>query len=118
MSKKFQKTPLSAVMQTAIVTSLSTGMVHAAENNPFAVKELASGYQQVAEAGKGQTELKCGVEVMKAHPEMKCGASMMQGMESNAPPTNERMKKDMEGKCAGMKTEESAPAAPAEQKTQ
>lgn len=116
MSKKFQKPPLSTVMQTAIVTSLSTGIVHAAEN-PFAVKELASGYQQVAEAGKEQTELKCGVEVMKAHPEMKCGASMMQGMESNAPPTNERMKKDMEGKCAGMKTD-STPAAPAEQKTQ
>jgi hypothetical protein len=117
MSKKFQKTPLSTVMHTAIVTSLSTGVVNASEN-PFALKELASGYQQVAEAGKGQTELKCGVEVMKAHPEMKCGASMMQGMESNVPPTNERMKKDMEGKCAGMKTEESAPATPAEQKTQ
>jgi uncharacterized low-complexity protein len=117
MSKKFQKTPLATVMQTAIMTSLSTGLVHAAEN-PFAVKELASGYQQVAEAGKGQTELKCGVEVMKAHPEMKCGASMMQGMESNVPPANEQMKKDMEGKCAGMKAEESAPAAPAVQKTQ
>ncbi|MDD2767505.1 MAG: hypothetical protein PHT19_02145 [Methylococcus sp.] len=99
MSKKFNKTSLSTVMGTALATSLSAGAVVAAEN-PFAAKELTSGYMQVAEAGKDQKEMKCGAEVMKGNPEMKCGASMMQGTDAKA----------TEGKCAGMKKEGASPA--------
>jgi uncharacterized low-complexity protein len=105
MSNKFQKTSLSTVVGTALATSLSAGAVVAAEN-PFAVKELTSGYMQVAEAGKDQKEMKCGAEVMKSNPEMKCGASMMQGTDTKA----------MEGKCAGMKKDGASPA-PAPAKT-
>lgn len=109
MNKKFQKTSLSTVMGTAIVTSLSAGAVMAAEN-PFAAKELSSGYMQVAEAGKDQKEMKCGAEVMKGNPEMKCGGSMMK----------DSTDKTMEGKCAGMKKDGASPApTPAgEQKSQ
>jgi uncharacterized low-complexity protein len=101
MSNKFHKTSLSTVVGAALVTSLSAG----AAENPFAAKELTSGYLQVAEAGKEQKEMKCGAEVMKNNPEMKCGASMMQGTDAKA----------MEGKCAGMKKDDASPApAPAE----
>ncbi|MEW6037253.1 MAG: hypothetical protein AB1648_03230 [Pseudomonadota bacterium] len=103
MSNKFHKTSLSTVVGTALATSLS-GTVVAAEN-PFAAKELTSGYMQVAEAGKDKKEMKCGAEVMKNNPEMKCGASMMQGTDTKA----------MEGKCAGTKKDGASPApAPAE----
>ncbi|QJD28916.1 hypothetical protein [Methylococcus geothermalis] len=108
MSNTFQKTSLSTVVGTALATSLSAGAVVAAEN-PFAAKELTSGYMQLAEAGKDQKEMKCGAEVMKSNPEMKCGASMMQGTDAKADA------KAMEGKCAGMKKDGASPApAPAE----
>ena len=125
---KQNKNSFAAVVGASIVTSLSAGVVNAAEN-PFALKDLASGYIQVAEVvpyqGKAAdstkpadaaakpadsaakpAEAKCGAEVMKNNPEMKCGASMM-NMGTPAPET----KKAVEMKCAGMKMD--APAAPA-----
>jgi len=109
--KKHDKKPLAAIVGATFVTSLSAGAVQATEN-PFALKELASGYAQVAEAeaakdkkGAATGEMKCGAEVMKNNPEMKCGASMMK-MEDKP-----KDQKAMEGKCAGMKME-GAPAAP------
>lgn len=96
-------------LAVAVIASLSAGAAGAAEN-PFALKDLDSGYARVAEAspeqGKAGNEGKCGAETMKNNPEMKCGASMMK-MDS-APD-----KKAVEGKCAGMKTDSAKPAAPA-----
>jgi hypothetical protein len=97
-------------LAVAVIASLSAGAAGAAEN-PFALKDLDSGYARVAEAapdqGKAKKEGKCGAEVMKKDPEMKCGASMMK-MDPPAPD-----KKAIEGKCAGMKMDGAKPAAPA-----
>jgi uncharacterized low-complexity protein len=108
-----------AAVGASIVTTLSVGALNAAEN-PFALKDLASGYAQVAEAAPAdqakKPEAKCGAEVMKGNPEMKCGASMMDMSKSNAPttpPANEAAKKATEMKCAGMKMDNKT-AAPTE----
>jgi len=106
MQKKFNKSPLSSVLGTAIVTSLTTAAV-AEERDPFALKDLSSGYLlQVAEETKAKEmtcgEGKCGAQMMKA-PEMKCGAGMQEMMKQQ----EAQQKKAMEGKCAGM-----APATP------
>ncbi len=109
---KQDKNSLAAIVGASIVTSLSAGVVDAAEN-PFALNDLASGYTQVAEVVPYQSkaadsakpaEAKCGAEVMKNNPEMKCGASMM-NMGTPAPD-----KKAVEQKCAGMKMDK--PATP------
>lgn len=105
---KHDKKTLATIIGASFVTSLSAGAVNAAEN-PFALKDLANGYMQVAEAGKEKKEGacgegKCGAQMMKS-PEMKCGA----GMKKEEKPQDQ---KAMEGKCAGMK-KEGAPAAPA-----
>jgi len=106
-----KKKSLAAAVGASIVTTLSVGVANAAEN-PFALKDLASGYAQVAEAaaadGAKKTEAKCGADVMKGNPEMKCGASMMD-MSKQAPDAS----KAAEKKCAGMKMDKPAtPAAP------
>lgn len=107
MSKK----TLSTVMGAAIVSSLA-GVANAGEN-PFAMKDLANGYMQVAEAeaAKQGAEMKCGEgkcggAALKS-PEMNCGA-----MKDAAAKKEETQKKAMEGKCAGMNMG-GAPAAPA-----
>lgn len=114
--KKLDKKPLAALVGATFVGSLSAGAANAAEN-PFALKELASGYSLVAEAESSKdkasatSEGKCGAEVMKSNPEMKCGASMMK-MEDKP---KEKDQKAMEGKCAaGMKmdTPTQPPKAP------
>jgi uncharacterized low-complexity protein len=110
---KKDKKSLAAIVGASIVTSLSAGVVNAAEN-PFALKDLAQGYTQLAEATpetpKPATEMKCGAEMMKKNPEMKCGASMMKGMDAPAAPAPDAAKA-VEKKCAGMKMEK--PATPA-----
>jgi uncharacterized low-complexity protein len=128
---KQNKKSLAAIVGASIVTSLSAGVVNAAEN-PFALKDLASGYTHLAEvvpyqakpgepakpaeapkpaeAAKPATEMKCGAEMMKKNPEMKCGASMMN---MDAPATAAPVDKAVEKKCAGMKMEKPAtPEAP------
>jgi hypothetical protein len=99
--KKTDNKPLATVIGATFITSLSTAVVHAGEN-PFALKDLASGY--MAEAGQEQAKPKkeamCGAEVMKQNPEMKCGASMMKMEDMPQQP------KATEGKCAGMKMDE------------
>jgi len=132
---KQDKKSLAALVGASIVTSLSAGVVNAAEN-PFVLKDLAQGYLQVAEvvpyqgkpgepakpaeAAKAAPEMKCGAEVMKNNTEMKCGASMMKGMDApaaapTAAPADAA--KAVEKKCAGMKMEKPAtPAAPPEAK--
>ncbi len=125
---KQDKKSLAALVGASIVTSLSAGAANAAEN-PFALKDLASGYTQVAEvvpyqtapgqstapaaAAKPKAEGKCGADVMKSNPEMKCGASMM---DMNAPAATPNAKA-LEKKCApGMKMDQ--PATPATPKAQ
>jgi hypothetical protein len=120
---KKDKKSLAAFVGASIVTSLSAGVVNAAEN-PFVLKDMAQGYMQVAEvvpfsgqaaapaakpaeAAKPAAEMKCGAEMMKGNPEMKCGASMMKGMDAPAPA---EAAKAVEKKCAGMKMEK--PATP------
>ncbi|MEI7869582.1 MAG: hypothetical protein WCI11_16960 [Candidatus Methylumidiphilus sp.] len=124
---KQDKKSLAALVGASIVTSLSAGVVNAAEN-PFVLKDLAQGYLQVAEvvpyqgkpgepaklaeAAKAAPEMKCGAEIMKNNPEMKCGASMMKGMDAPAAAPADAAKA-VEKKCAGMKMEKPAtPAAP------
>ncbi|SMF95580.1 hypothetical protein SAMN02949497_2945 [Methylomagnum ishizawai] len=106
MSKK----TIGTVMGAAIATTLA-GAVHAGEN-PFALKDLANGYMQVAEAGKESKEMvcgegKCGGKAAKS-PEMNCGAMKEQALKKEA-----EQAKAMEGKCAGMKMDAPAPATPA-----
>jgi uncharacterized low-complexity protein len=108
MQKKFQKSPLASVLGTAIVSSLTTTAVVAAQD-PFAIKDLDSGYLMVAEEGKGKTEMscgegRCGAQMMKS-PEMNCGAGMQEMMKQQ----EAQQKKATEGKCAGMPTEPTAP---------
>ncbi|CAL1241106.1 HvfA family oxazolone/thioamide-modified RiPP metallophore [Candidatus Methylocalor cossyra] len=115
MSKK----TLTTVMGAALAGSLA-GAGHAGEN-PFFVKELPGGYQQLAEAGKEQAgkeqkemicgEGKCGAQMQK-NPEMNCGAMKEQQQKKEA-----EQKKAMEGKCAGMKMDTPAPAQPPAPKT-
>lgn len=107
------KRPTTATLGAAIVTSLA-GMANAAEN-PFALKDLAQGYAQVAEAGKETKEMvcgegKCGGSMMKS-ADMNCGAMMQKAKEQEAGQT-----KAMEGKCAspaGGAAPAATPAAPA-----
>ncbi len=112
-----KKKSIAAAIGASFATTLTAGVVNAAEN-PFALKDLASGYTQVAEATADQAkkpEAKCGAEVMKSNPEMKCGASMMDMSKQApvaAPPANDAAKKASEMKCAGMKMDNSKPATP------
>lgn len=108
-----KKKSLAAAIGASFVTSLSAGAANAAEN-PFALKDLASGYTQVAEAAAEpakKPDAKCGADVMKSNPEMKCGASMMNmgDMNKQAPDAA----KAVEKKCAGMKMDGAKPTPPA-----
>jgi uncharacterized low-complexity protein len=104
------KTTISTLIGAAVVTTLGAP-VHAQEN-PFALKELASGYVQVAEAGADGKEMKCGSGkcggAKTNEGGMNCGAMMQQNQ-----PSAQDSKKAMEGKCAGMNMGGQAPAAPA-----
>lgn len=86
--KKTMKTPFAAAMGMALISSFSATGANAQEN-PFGVSELSSGYMQVAEAKTG---------------EMACGANMK--MDGAKPLDN----KAAEGACASKAT---APAAAA-----
>lgn len=110
MSEQSRKSHLSNVIGTALATSLATGAAGASEN-PFSLKELDHGYQQIAEAEKEKKEMtcgegKCGAQMMKS-PEMKCGAGMQEMMKQQ----EAQKQKAMEGKCAGMTQENPASAA-------
>jgi uncharacterized low-complexity protein len=69
-----KKKSVSTVIGAALATSLA-GVAHSAEN-PFAIKDLANGYGQVAEAGKEKKEMKCAVGMCGAKMNMK-GSGMM-----------------------------------------
>lgn len=95
--KKIHKTPLAIAMGASLLPLTVT--VAQAENNPFALTEMASGYMLTAEANpqagadKKMKDGACG--------EGKCGAAMKQSGAAD--------KKAVEGKCA---TNKPSPAAP------
>ncbi|MVF23088.1 hypothetical protein EVC37_15910 [Methylocaldum sp. BRCS4] len=85
---------------TTLVGSLSAGAVNAAEN-PFALKDLATGYTLVAEA-----------ETAKEKKEMACGAQKRSAETAKPQDDKTAPQKTMEGKCgAGMKMD-GKPAQP------
>lgn len=87
MSKKFSKKPLAAAVGSAVAATLSMAPAVNAEQNPFSMNELSSGYMQVVEG------------------EMKCGSNMKEGEGSCG---GKKAGKDVEGKCAGDKSEKKA----------
>ena len=71
MNKK-TLTPVAAVLGTTFAVSLATSPIAQADENPFAMNELANGYMVVAEGNCGEKgeEGKCGD---KEEGEGKCG---------------------------------------------
>ena len=65
MSKKHLHAPLAIAIGTVLLGSATFSNIARAEQNPFGMTELSSGYMQLAEADKAK-EGKCG--------EGKCGA--------------------------------------------
>jgi uncharacterized low-complexity protein len=110
--KQFHKTPLAFTLGTTLLSGLAAN-VHAGSSlsgeNPFAMRELSSGYMLTAEADttKPDAEKSDGKESKKMEGscgEGKCGAAMMQGAKSGEDKgTSAADAKAMEGKCAGMK---------------
>ncbi|MBD9357423.1 HvfA family oxazolone/thioamide-modified RiPP metallophore [Methylomonas albis] len=96
--KKINKTPFAIAIGASLLPTLA-GNIALADNNPFALSELSSGYMLTAEA-----KPEAGADKMKdgSCGEGKCGASMKKSTESKAA---------TEGKCAGNK-----PATPAADK--
>lgn len=72
MDKKHSmKTPLAVALGAAVVGSLSTLPAANADQNPFGLTELSSGYMAAAEGACGE-EGKCGEDKDK-DKEGKCG---------------------------------------------
>jgi uncharacterized low-complexity protein len=136
--KKIRKSPLAVAMGAAVISSVAANVANA-EANPFAMKELASGYMQVAEAGKSG-EMKCGANMggmtkpkaaegncagkKKAEAEAKavdgkcgvgkCGAMMKDGkMKEGMEKACGAMMKGKEGACGDKMKAMPAPATPA-----
>lgn len=99
--KKIDKNSVAALIGTTFVGTLLAGTVNAAEN-PFALKDLVTGYGQVAEAEAAKDKKET------ASGEGKCGAKMVRPQDDKAA----QQQKSMEGKCgAGMKMD-GVPAQP------
>jgi len=85
MSKKFNLSPVAAAVGVALTTGLCTIPAANAEQNPFALTELSSGYMVAdnheGKCGEGKTEEgkcgegKCGEGKTE---EGKCGEKMQQ----------------------------------------
>jgi uncharacterized low-complexity protein len=111
MSNKNQLKPIAMALGTAFATSLAGSNVASADQNPFSMTELSSGYM-VADnhegkcgAMKGEAEGKCGAQ--KSAEEGKCGA-MKGEAEGKCGAAKKAVKEGKcgEGKCgAGMKSE-------------
>jgi hypothetical protein len=73
MAKKTILTPLAAAIGTTFVVSLAASPIVNAEENPFALNELSSGFMVAGEAGKCGTI--CGGEAptVKEGEIVKCG---------------------------------------------
>ncbi|MGH8551529.1 MAG: HvfA family oxazolone/thioamide-modified RiPP metallophore [Methylococcales bacterium] len=93
MSKKFSKTPRALAIGTAVAATFSLTPIVNAEQSPFGMTDLASGYMQTAE-GEKKADGSCG--------EGKCGGEMKKKMEQ---------KKKAEGSCGEGKCGEGKCAA-------
>jgi uncharacterized low-complexity protein len=110
--KNTMKKSLSVALGTTFLAAMSASPVANADENPFGMQNLESGYMQVAEGKCG--EGKCGEGKMKKDGDMKmkkdgkcgegkCGEGKMKGEKSKEGKCGEgkmdKMKKD--GKCGG-----------------
>lgn len=90
----------SSAFAVALGTLAATALAPQAMANPFAMQELASGYQVDA------PEAKCGGD-MKAEPEAKCGAEMKAEGEGKCGEAkcgaDKKEKAEAEGKCGADK---------------
>ncbi|MCA1805783.1 MAG: hypothetical protein LC646_10710 [Xanthomonadaceae bacterium] len=93
MSKSNQLKPVSLALGTAFALSLGSGIA-SADQNPFSMTELSSGYL-VADKHEGKCgEGKCGGDKAKEKAkEGKCGEGKCGGDKAK------EKAKDMEGKC-------------------
>jgi uncharacterized low-complexity protein len=100
MSNPIVRKPLSVALGAAFVSSLAGTSVASAEQNPFSMTELPSGYM-VAEHAEG----KCGAAKSgeDKHEEGKCGAAKTEegasGDASEADAAHGMSKEKAEGKC-------------------
>lgn len=114
--KKFNKTPLTLAMGTAVISSFAANVQ--AESNPFAMSELSNGYM-VAEVSNKTSHGACGGNVADANGNKITKAPKAAPSKSNKPSTKKaegscgegmcggmmqdgKMKKGMEGKCGEM----------------
>ena len=121
MSKKSELIPLAAALGAVLATSAFTIPTASAEENPFTMTELSSGYMVAGKEGMGKEgmggEGKCGG--MKMMDADKDGAvskeEFMQHHEekftkkdknADGKLTDDEMKMMHEGKCGGMKMKE------------
>ena len=100
MSKKFSKKPLAVAIGTAVATTLSFAPAVNAEQSPFGMTDLGTGYLELAEG-----ESKCGANMGKGEGEAKCGDKMKEKAEATCGEG-----KCGEGKCAGKKPEKAEKA--------
>jgi uncharacterized low-complexity protein len=107
MSNKANLKPMALALGTAFASTLGMGAV-SAEENPFSMTELSSGYK-VASSHEGKCgEAKCGAQnkAEKADKEGNCGAqnkAQKQEREGNCGAQNKAQKADKEGNCGGAK---------------
>ncbi|MGR9106693.1 MAG: HvfA family oxazolone/thioamide-modified RiPP metallophore [Gammaproteobacteria bacterium] len=101
MSKKISKKPLAVVVGTAVAATFSIAPVVQAEQNPFGMTDLSSGYMHVAE-GEKKMEGSCG--------EGKCGGKMKEEMDKKKAEGSCGEGKCGEGKCAANKKKEGGEA--------
>lgn len=97
MSKKIELTPVAAAVSAALTAGIIAAPAANADQNPFGLTELSSGYMVVAEEGSCG-EGKCGEGKMKSE-EGSCG-------EKKAEEASCGEKKTEEGKCGEKKSEE------------
>lgn len=110
MSKKSELKPLAAAVGAVLATSVFTIPAANAEENPFTITELSSGYMVAGKEGK------CGMKMMDANEDgavskkefMQHHEDKFTKKDKNADGklTQDEMKMMTEGKCGGMKMKE------------
>ena len=93
MSKTHSLKPVSLALGTAFALSLGTGIA-SANQNPFAMTELSSGYM-VADKHEGKCGGEKGKDKAKKAMEGKCGEGKCGGEKAK----DKAKEKSMEGKC-------------------
>jgi len=105
--KNTMKKSLSVAMGATFAAAMAASPIANADESPFGMQALQSGYLQVAEAdsddGKMNMEGKCGEGKAKMKKEGKCGEGKCGEGKMKA---DGKMNK--EGKCGGSKPEEKA----------